>query len=266
MIYHFNALYKHNLFCKSNKKAPFPQANSSPHGFSVLVDAAVSQCCRTASAFRISVLGGIGMYRLRLFTAPVKSVSCSIRQPKRWFSSIKVHALHRCDSWRLVQLPCGWGTCGRLPLCLKEQGQRREDLGDVRSSRDRAFSPPICLKYASGALEHKLATLRAGMRNNISLVVIIRQMVSSLLHPICTIQSCCAKDEYSVAQELPGRACKWGKMVSCFVETLLCSLQKYSFQGNDFLSPVRLKHRVWDNFSNVSKRRRKLWIWLRKGE
>lgn len=71
----------------------------------------------------------------------------------------------------------------------------------MRGAGEGAFSP-LGLKCASGAVEKKLATLRAGIRNDINLVVIIRQMVSSLLHPICTTQSWCDKDKYSVAQEL----------------------------------------------------------------
>jgi len=77
---------------------------------------------------------------------------------------------------------------------LEEQGQGRENLADVRSAGEGDCSP-LGLKYASGAVKQKLATLRAGMRKNINLLVIIRQMVSSLLRPICTAQSCCAKDK-----------------------------------------------------------------------
>lgn len=157
---------------------------------------------------------------------------------------------------------------GSYHFTHKSRGRRERALLTWGVS-GRGFQPTSFVWNTLGAFEQKLATVRAGLRSNINLLVIIRQMVSSLLHPVCTTQSCCTKDEYSVALEFLGWACEWGKMVSCFVETLLCSPQRYSLRGNDFPSPVRLRHHfvsVWDNCSNVSKRRGKLWIWLWKGK
>lgn len=174
----------------------------------------------------------------------------------------------RRDSQRLGQTSVSLRHLWEATTSLEERGQRRENL-DVRSAGEEAFSPLTLSDICYWSCWAKLATLRDGMRNNINLLVIIRQMVSSLLHPICTTQSCCAKDEFSVAWELPGWACEWGKMVSGFAETLLCSPQKYSFRGNDFPSPVRLRRHIvsiWNNFGNVRKRRGKLWVWLWRGE
>lgn len=207
---------------------------------------------------------------LRLLAAPVKCVPRSVRQFERRFNSVEVHALHQV--WRTIGASSDFPVAETLAgsyHCAWPRGRGGRTLRRRGVPRRGPSARLLCLKYASGAVEQKLATLRAGVRNDINLLVIIRQMVSSLLHPICITQSCCAKGKYSVAQELPGWACEWGNMVSCFVETLLCSPQKYSPQGNDFPSPVRLKHHtlsIWDNFGNVGKRRGKLWIWLWKGK
>lgn len=174
----------------------------------------------------------------------------------------------RCDSQRLGQTSVLRHLWGATTSLIRAGAEEREPCWH-EESQGGAFSPLTLSEICWWGFWAKTGYCQAGLRSNINLLVIIRQMVSSLLHPICTTQSCCTKDKYSVAPEFLGWACEWGKMVSCFVETLLCSPQRYSLQGNDFPSPVRLRHHfvsIWDNCSNVSKRRGKLWIWLWKGK
>lgn len=162
------------------------------------MDAAVWPYYTLAAAFKISAGWDwrVHVHRLRLLTAPMKCVPRSVRQFERRFNSVEVHTLHQV-----------WGTIGAssdFPVAETlvgsyhfawQRGRGGRTLQRWGVPRRGLSAHLLCLKYASGAVEQKLATLRAGMRNDINLLVIIRQMVSSLLHPICITQSCCAKDK-----------------------------------------------------------------------
>lgn len=108
-----------------------------------------------------------------------------------------------CDSGGWLGLPPALQrACEELPLHLKEQGKRRENVVGRRSGGEGALS--LCgVSLAAGAAEQKLGTLRASMRSSTKLLVIIRQLSPPSSTPSVLPQSCSDKDEDSVAEELP---------------------------------------------------------------